>query len=93
MLTPVFFQPEIATLEAQVAELQAQMQAASERMAHFNEAETVAAGIFQAVQNGIERFSTLAPDAIARLSACTATRNLFANPKAFLALNELRSLP
>lgn len=70
MITPVaIFQPEISILEAEMTELLAAVEARKKRMAHLSEAEIVASGIFQAVQNGIERFSALAPDAIARLKS------------------------
>lgn len=74
MLSAIF-QPEISSLESQVAQLQAQIAAAQERITHLSEAESMANGAIQALQITLRQVSALAPDAITNLKA--AVLNLF----------------
>jgi hypothetical protein len=67
-------QPEISSLESQVAQLQSQL-AAQQRITLLNEAESVADGAIQALQGAVVKVSALAPDAIANLKL--AVLNLF----------------
>jgi len=69
------FAPEISTLESQVAQFQAQITATQARITALGEADTVASGALQALQNAVAKISGLAPNAIATLKA--AALNLF----------------
>lgn len=62
-------QPEISTLEFQVAQMQAQIAALEQRIKLLNEAEFVTDGAIQALQGAIKKVSTLAPDAITSLKS------------------------
>ncbi len=74
MLSAIF-QPEISSLEFQVAQLQAQIAAAQERISHLNEAEFVAGDAIKSLTEAVHKVSALAPDAIANLKI--AVLNLF----------------
>lgn len=66
------FQPEVDSLDAQLAALQAQIAAVQEQRTAITKAESVATGIVQAVAAGIEEFqqiSGIGADAIARLKS------------------------
>jgi len=64
-----------APLESQVAQLQAQIALAKSRIAALGEADIVANGALQALQDAVAKISGLAPSAIATLKA--AALNLF----------------
>lgn len=68
MLSAVF-QPEIDTLQFQIAQLQVQIAAAQERVKVLGEAESIADGAIQSLQTALEKVSTLAPSAIASLKS------------------------
>lgn len=74
-MIPAIFQPEITTLESQVAALQAQLAAAQQRIALLNETELLAGGSLEALKGAIAKVTALAPDAIASLKS--AVLNLF----------------
>ena len=75
MLSSTIFQPEIDTLQSQVAQMQAQIVAAQLRITALGECETQAGGAIQMLQDAVTRIAGLAPDAIAALKA--SVLNLF----------------
>jgi hypothetical protein len=68
MLSAVL-QPEIDTLQSQIAQLQATIAAAQERITHLNEVESIATGAIQTLQTALQKVSALTPDAIASLKS------------------------
>ncbi len=68
-------QPEISSLEFQVAALQAQIAVHTERITLLNEAEFIADGSLEALKGAIAKVTALAPGAIANLKS--AVLNLF----------------
>jgi hypothetical protein len=74
MLTTIFH-PEISDLETQIAQMQAQITLAQQRITSLSEAESMAGGAIQALQSAVAKIGDLAPGAIANLKA--AVLNLF----------------
>lgn len=74
MLSTIF-QPEITDLESQIAQLQAQITAATSRIDELNKAEFMTVGAMKALQYAVDKVSTLAPSRISNLKA--AVLNLF----------------
>lgn len=74
-MVSVIFQPEISALETQIAQMQAQITLAQQRIASLSEAESMSAGAIEALQTAVQKISSLAPTAIANLK--TAVLNLF----------------
>lgn len=68
MLSAVL-QPEIDTLQSQIAQLQFQIAAAEERITHLNEVESIASGAIESLQSALKEVSALAPSAIANLKS------------------------
>lgn len=75
-MLPSIFQPEITTLESQIAALQAQITAHTDRIALLNETDLVAGSSLEALRGAIAKVAALAPDAIATLKS--AVLGLFA---------------
>jgi len=75
MVAATILLPEISILELQVQELQAQIAATQSRITVLGEADAVASGALQALQDAVQKISGLAPNALATLKA--AALNLF----------------
>ena len=75
MVAATILLSEINSLESQVAQLQAQIAVGQSRITALGEADTVASGALQALQEAVSKISGLAPHAIATLKA--AALNLF----------------
>lgn len=68
MLSSIF-QPEIDTVQSQIAQLQAQIAQAEQRIANLTEVEAIASGAIQSLETALQKVSTLAPDALASLKS------------------------
>lgn len=66
---------QITNWESQIAELQSQIAKSQASINRLNEANCIAGGLVQAVQDGIEKISSMEPEAIADLQ--TALLRLF----------------
>ena len=62
-MIPAIFQPEVSSLESQVAALQAQIAAHTERITLLNDAEFVAGNSLESLRAAIQKVSSLAPSA------------------------------
>ncbi|WP_206756357.1 hypothetical protein [Trichocoleus sp. FACHB-90] len=73
----MLFQSDIQNLESEIANLQAVIAARQSRIDQLSQAETVADGAIQSLQDAVAKVAELAPDAIALLKS--AVLGLFSN--------------